>query len=165
MPEVVVDANVWRMVDGEATAMQSEEEKNCILACQEWLESFILGDDRLVIDSFATYRIMSEYRRNVRPGGVAESLLNELSGRLFHRIVLKEIVLDADGVAVLTAPFRLTHAKDRVYIAVAVQCEPYAPILNATDTDWEKDRELLFQQGLPVLELCPDYVRLILRQG
>lgn len=84
MSEVVVDTNVWVMVDEEVTDLKTEEEKECILACQHWLEEFIDSDDRLVVDDFSTYIIISEYRRNVRRGGVAESLLNELTGRLFR---------------------------------------------------------------------------------
>ena len=164
MSEVVVDTNVWVMVDEEATHMRAEEEKECILACQRWLETFISSDDRLVVDGFSTYAIISEYRRNVRPGGVAENLLNELTSRLFHRLILKEIQLDSNDFAILPEPFYLRHEKDRMFVAVAIQCEPFAPIYFATDTDWADEQTYLEEQGLIIHALCPDYIDERLRQ-
>lgn len=164
MSEVVVDTNVWVMVDKEVTELNTEEVRNCILACQRWLEKFIDGDDALVVDEFASYIILSEYRRNVRPGGVAENLLNELTGRLFHRLIQKAVQLDRNGYAILPAPFSLKHEKDRVFVAVAIQCDPFANIYFATDTDWAQDRANLEEQGLTIMALCPDYIRKRLRE-
>ena len=165
MSELVVDTNVWVMVDGDVTGMITADERECILACQSWLESFIRSHDRLAVDSFATHRILSEYRRNVRPGGIAESLLNELTGRLFHRLAEKEVQLDADGFAILPAPFHLTHAKDRIFVAVAIQCSPFATIFYATDTDWAADQAELQSLGLQIVGLCPSYIERRLREG
>ncbi len=165
MSEVVVDTNVWVMVDEAVSDLKSEEERDCILASQRLLEDFIDSDDRLVVDDYDTYVIISEYRRNVRPGGVAENLLNELTGRLFHRLVLKPIQLDQDGFAVLSAPYTLSHAKDRVFLAVAIRCVPLASIYFATDTDWAQDRANLEEQGLTIVALCPDYIRERLQDG
>ena len=158
MSEVVVDTNVWVKVDEVVSDTESDEEKQCIISCQQWLEKFITGDDRLVVDHYDTHSILTEYRNNVRPGGVAENLLNELTGRLFHRLVLKTIQVGSDGYAILPSPFHLTHHKDRVFVAVAIQCNPYAIVHNATDSDWAKDREFLIEQGLTIHELCPDYI-------
>ena len=165
MSEVVVDTNVWVKIDEEVKEMQSKEQQHCIIACQDWLENFIDGDDRLVVDSFATHSILSEYRNNVRSGGVAENLLNELTGRLFHRLELKNIHLDDDGSAILPAPFHLRHGKDRKFVAVAVQCKPFATIFNATDTDWTGDRAQLAEHGVVIHERCPTYIRQATRQN
>lgn len=165
MSEVVVDTNVWVKVDEEVLELNADEEKDCILACQRWLEDFIDSNDKLVVDGFASYVILSEYRRNVRPGGVAENLLNDLTGRLFHRLALKPIELDRNGYAILRAPFSLKHGKDRVFLAVAIQCEPYASIFFATDTDWAQDLANLEKQGLTIIALCPDYIRERLSEG
>ena len=165
MSEVVVDTNVWVMVDEAVTDLKSEQERDCILACQRWLEDFTDSDDRLVVDNYDTYVIISEYRRNVRPGGVAENLLNELTGRLLHRLVLKPIQLDQDGFAILPAPFTLSHAKDRVFLSVAIQCVPLASIYFATDTDWAEDQANLEEQGLTIIALCPDYIGERMRGG
>ena len=162
MSEVVVDTNVWVKVDEEVAEMETEEEKQCIIASQSWLEQFISSDDRLVVDSFATYAVMTEYRRNVRRGGVAENLLNELTGRLYGRLVEKKIELDKNGIAILPPPFHLSDPEDRKYVAVAVQCQPFATIYNATDADWAEDRKILTEHGLTIYELCPDYIEQIM---
>ena len=162
MSEVVVDTNVWVKVDEIVTEMKTAEERKCIESCQDWLEQFLSSDDRLVVDSFATYAIVTEYRRNVRPGGVAENLLNELTGRLFGRLVEKNIELDRNGIAILRPPFHLSDPEDRKFVAVAVQCQPFATIFNATDADWTQDRKTLTEHGLTINELCPDYIELIM---
>ena len=89
---------------------------------------------------------------------VAESLLNLLTGELFYRLELKNIQLDANGIALVPERFQFVHSKDRKFIAIAIQCKPYAPIYNATDTDWTKEREQLEAAGIFVEELCPDYI-------
>ena len=147
------------MVDKTVTELGANEDGDCVRACQMWLEEFILGDDRLVVDSFKTYLIISEYRNNVVRGGVAENLLNLLASTLFSRILQQHIELDANGFARLPEPFSLTHGKDRKFVAVAIQCDPYASILNATDTDWGKEDNLLREHGLTVRELCPEYIK------
>ncbi len=162
MSEVVVDTNVWVKVDEVVAETETDEEKQCIISCQQWLEQFIAGEDSLVVDSYDTHAILTEYRNNVRPGGVAENLLNELTGRLFHRLVLKAIQLDLDDFAILPPTFDLTHGKDRKFVAVATQCEPYAPIYNATDSDWAMDKDSLTEHGLTIHELCPDYIAQLL---
>ncbi len=165
MSELVVDTNVWVKVDEVVTETETEEEKQCIVACQQWLEEFINGEDRLVVDSYITHSILKEYRNNVRPGGVAENLLNDLTGRLLHRLALKAIHFDANGFAVLPPPFHFAHGKDRKFVAVAIQCDPYAPIYNATDTDRAKERVHLEFHGLTIHELCLDYVQRRLDEG
>ena len=158
MTELVLDTNVLVMVDIQAHEMDSEEQRACATVCYDWLEQFRNGNERLIIDSYSTYAILTEYRNRVRPGGVAESLLNLLTGELFYRLELKNIQLDANGIALVPERFQFVHSKDRKFIAVAIQCKPYAPIYNATDTDWTKEREQLEAAGIFVEELCPDYI-------
>jgi hypothetical protein len=47
---------------------------------------------------------------------------------------------------------------DRKLVAVALAHNPTPPIVDATDSDWEKIRQLLLDVGLMVHELCPDYI-------
>ena len=44
---------------------------------------------------------------------------------------------------------------DRKFLAVAVVAR--APILNATDSDWNENAGLLDSLGVTVVQLCPDY--------
>ncbi|MCY4071047.1 MAG: hypothetical protein OXG60_07090 [Chloroflexi bacterium] len=158
MSDIVVDTNVWVMVDKKVSELEENEDRNCVRSCQVWLERFIIGEDRLVVDSFNTYAIISEYRRNVMPGGIAENLLNELVTVLFDRLLQLEIQLDENGYAELPNQLMSLHGKDRKFVAVAIQCVPYAPIVNATDTDWAQEKQQLADTGVTVQELCPEYI-------
>ena len=158
MSDIVVDTNVWVMVDKLIGEVDTEQEKDCIGACADWLRQFIQGEDRLVVDS--TYKVLSEYRRNVKKGGIAENLLNQLTNRLFHRLVQKPIKFDVNGHAILPADIAFADPEDRKFIALAIQFHPYAPIYNATDTDWSEAVNRLAERGLTIYELCPDYIQL-----
>lgn len=158
MSDIVVDTNVWVMVDKNVSELEENEDRNCVRSCQAWLERFIIGQDRLVVDSFNTYAIISEYRRNVKSGGIAENLLNQLVTVLFDRLLQIEIQLDENGYAALPNQFMSLHGKDRKFVAVAIQCIPYAPIVNATDTDWAQEKQQLADNGITVHELCPEYI-------
>ena len=159
MSDIVVDTNVWVMVDKLVTVVEEDDVKTCVRACQLWLEEFISGDDRLVVDSYSTHTIISEYRSNVKRGGVAENLLNQLTNQLLYRLVQKDVRLDDDGFAELPGSLSLRHGKDRKFVAVAIQCDPIAPIYNATDTDWAKEESQLRDYGLTIHELCPEYIQ------
>lgn len=156
MSEVVVDTNVWVKVDEVVAETETDEEKQCITSCQQWLEQFVSGDDFLVLDSFATWEIMNEYRKNVRGGGVAESILNRLSSSMFHRLVLKDIDLDLHKIAIVPSPLDQIHKNDRKFVAVAIECEPFATICHATDRGWVAHQQLLEENGLTILGLCPE---------
>ena len=159
MSEVVVDTNVWVKVDEEVLDLTAVGEKDCILACQRWLEEFIDSDDRW---SLMTMRLISSFRSTAEmfvPAASPRICLTSSRGVYFHRLVQKTVQLDRDGNAILPAPFSLTHEKDRVFVAVAIQCEPYASIFFATDTDWAQDMASLEQRGLTIIALCPDYIR------
>ena len=160
MADIVVDTNVWVMVDKSIGEVDTEQEKDCIGACADWLQQFIQGEDQLAVDSFVTYRVLSEYRRNVKKGGIAESLLNQLTSHLFHRLVQVQIEFDVNGHAILPADIAFADPEDRKFIALAMQFHPYAPIYNATDTDWSEAVNRLAERGLTIYELCPDYIQL-----
>lgn len=159
MSDIVVDTNVWVMVDKDVSELEESEDRNCVRSCQVWLERFIIGEDRLVVDSFNTYAIISEYRRNVKRGGIPENLLNQLVTVLFDRLIQIDIRFDDDGFAELPEQLMSLHGKDRKFVAVAIECDPYAPILNATDTDWAQEKQLLADNEVTIIELCPEYIK------
>lgn len=156
MSEVVVDTNVWVKVDEVVAETETDAEKQCVISCQEWLEHFIHSDDRLVVDNYDTHEILSEYRNNVRRGGVAESILNRLSSIMFHRLVLKDIDFDQDKIAIVPSTLDQIHKNDRKFVAVAIECEPFATICHATDRGWVVHQQLLEEYGLTILGLCPE---------
>lgn len=141
MSNIVIDANVWAMADRLITEELPIEEENCIKACRDWLERFVDGDECLVVDW--QYAIISEYRRNISANGFAEQLLNRLESVSRSRFASFVLEIDKNNHAILPEGFVLDNPSDRKYVAAAVQSDPYAPIYNATDTDWAIEREQL----------------------
>ena len=154
MSDIVVDTNVWAMADRLIVEGLPKEEENCIRACRDWLERFVRSEDRLIVDW--TYRIILEYRRNISDGGFAEQELNKLETQSGKRFVGQQIEFDDHGHAILPPQIAFHDPTDRKFIALAMQFNPYAPIYNATDTDWTKEK--LAERGFAIYELCPDYI-------
>ena len=158
MSDIVIDANVWVLAD-RITSINAEipaVEADCIQACYRWIQEFLASGDRLVVDR--SYRIFREYRNNISKGGLAEQELNRLESILMERLVFVDIEFDRDGHAIVPAEVMIQDESDRKFIAVAIALEPYAPIYNATETDWAEEQERLSQFGLSIHELCPDYI-------
>jgi hypothetical protein len=156
--DYVVDTNVWVMVDKVQDIGQlSLTEIDCIDACRNWLRAFAENDDRLVVD--ASYRILREYRRAISQQGRARTLLDQFETQPRNRLLEIEITFDEDGYAVLPSVLLIHDEDDRKFVAVALGCTPRPPIINATDTDWTIDREMLDKGGIEIRELCPDYVQ------
>ncbi len=157
MSDIVIDANVWAMADRTITEGLPIEEEDCIKACREWLEQFVDGDDRLVVDW--EYAIISEYRRNISDNGFAVQVLNRLESASRLRFTGVIVDVDRDRHAILPEGLTIEDPADRKYVAAAMQCDPLAPIYNATDTDWSKEREQLAGLGISLFELCEDYIQ------
>lgn len=157
MTDVVVDTNVWAMVDKTIADVSTIEELDCIEACKNWLKLFTESDDRLAIDWM--YKILAEYRGQIKKGGLAEQLLNRLEAQPRDRLVELEIEFDENGYAILPDDIEFHDRNDRKFIAVAIQFDPYAPIYNATDTDWAKEKPSLIEHGFTIHELCDDYIQ------
>lgn len=136
--------------------MDNVEEKTCALACVEWGSSFSKGSEQLAVD--IGWKIISEYRENIQRGGLAERYLNEFFSHPWERIVFVKIEYDKDGHAILPHPTLIADPSDRKFVAVALHFHPPALIVNATDTDWEKERDKLTAAGITVQELCPEYI-------
>ncbi len=156
MTDFVLDANVWVMADRRITHELPREERDCIKACRDWLETFVQGKDRLVVDW--DYEIISEYRRNISQSGFAELHLNRIESESISRFVRVNLDRDSNMHAVLPNGLTLDDPSDRKYVAAAVQLMPFAPIYNAADTDWAKERAQLEDYGLTIHELCPELI-------
>lgn len=160
MSDIVIDANVWAMADRQITEELPIEEEKCIKACRDWLENFVVGDDRLVVDW--QYAIISEYRRNISSNGFSEQLLNKLESVSRTRFTGVTLEVDRDNHAILPQGLTLDDPSDRKFVAAAIRCDPHALIYNAADTDWSMAGEQLSRHGLIVHELCPDYIAQLL---
>jgi predicted nucleic acid-binding protein len=151
----VVDTNVWVMIDKIPPA--SEAERQCVLACVKWGKAFNEGTDDHKIAVDMAHKILNEYRANIKKGGLAEQYLNKVLSQPITRLAFVEIVFDAHGHAVVLDNL-ISDPKDRKWVAVALKFDPPLPILNATDTDWIKDKAKLAQANIEVKELCGVYI-------
>ena len=161
MTDFVVDTNIWAMASKSAAEMTNDELK-CSEICIEWLKIFVSSDDRLIVD--LTYRILTEYRANITKGSLAEQYLNQLQSRPLDRFVYMQVEFDDNDYAILPEHITFDDEDDRKFIAVAIQFDPYAPIYNATDTDWAEEKESLINQGFTIHELCEDYIQVKLKK-
>lgn len=157
MAEFVIDTNVWIMIDRSIAEVESTEELDCIEAARDWLRNFITSSDHLALDN--QYLILREYRTNIAQGRLAEQYLNQLEAQPRHRLIEMPIQLDENGHAILPANITFADPSDRKFIAVAMQFKPYAPIINATDTDWHKEASTLSELGIVIEELCDTYLQ------
>lgn len=151
----VVDTNVWVNID--KLPPDSEAERKCVLACIQWGKAFNHGtnDDQLAVD--ITWEIMKEYRRNIKPGRLAERYLNTILSQATTRLKLVEIRFDQNGDAILPDGVTMDRS-DRKFAAVSLAFQPPAPIVNATDTDWSESKAKLNEKGIHIHELCSEYI-------
>lgn len=161
---VVIDANVWGVVNRlrDIGNIESAIEIDCIQRCRDWLREFVNSENKLALD--LSHTILTEYRDNVTDqGGLARQLLNNLQSNHLNRLEYVSIKFDENGDAILPDNITFHDRSDRKFIAVAIQFDPYAPIYNATDTDWAKEKTKLESMGLMIQELCLDYIILRLK--
>ncbi|MDE2634731.1 MAG: hypothetical protein OXI30_00080 [Chloroflexota bacterium] len=156
MPEVVVDTNVWATAGKTITEVETLEEADCIEHCADWIVEFLDGGYKLLVDSLG--KVIEEYNYYILPGRFPESELNRLYSELWGRLEYVDIEFDNSGSAVLPAAISFHDPADRKFVALALARDPYAPIYNAADTDWAKEREKLAEHGLTIYEICPDYI-------
>ncbi len=153
MPDFVVDANVWATASKTIEESSSEELK-CLKSCLDWLRIFTQGPDSLVVD--AHYRILNEYRENIRKGSLPEQWLNAFESKQRLRAVLVEFEVGDRETAILPDGVIIPDRNDRKFVAASLACSPHVPIVNATDSDWQQVLEVLTRLGIDLIELCPD---------
>lgn len=152
----IVDTNVWANMDN--LPPKNALEAQCLLACLDWGKAFSEGDERHKLAVDIGWKILNEYRGQIKQGGLAERYLNEILSQPITRLILRQIEYDENGHAILEDETLMTDPSDRKFVAVALTFNPPVPIVNSTDTDWAKDKAQLDEAGIPVLELCPDYI-------
>lgn len=163
MPAFVVDTNVWIMANAQNdfSQLKTIEELTRADACLTWLKEFLDSEDKsLAVDQH--YIILSQYRNNLPDGSVAAMFLNQLQlTNDATRISYVNIKLDDTGQPVVPDILREStfDRADYVFVAVSLTHPARPPVVNATDSDWEKDRAVLQRIGVVVEELCPQLYR------
>ena len=151
--DVVVDCNVAVVANGRDT----HANRDCQLACISKLER-VVKRHRVVLDEGGL--IFEEYQRRLDFSGgprTGDIFFKHLFNHQYSRKRVSRVKItpaDADRGFMELPPNRLDPA-DRKFLAVAVVAQ--APILNATDSDWNENAGLLDNLGVTAVQLCPEY--------
>ncbi|EIU6778005.1 hypothetical protein L5155_004594 [Vibrio parahaemolyticus] len=148
----VIDSNVAIVANGNSP----QASISCELACVELLESC----EHLSICLDETNLIMDEYAKHLSYAGspgVGDMFFKYLHDNQYARknIELVEITQIADenrGFEEL--PENRFDPSDRKFLATAVVGG--ADVVNATDSDWAEQQELMNQLNITVQQLCLD---------
>lgn len=75
---------------------------------------------------------------------------NQYADEFVRRVVIEPVDDETRGYSCL--PENALKAGDRAVLAIAVAAR--ASVVNATDSDWEEQRELTDGLSVPVIQLC-----------
>ena len=146
-----MDTNVPVVANGRDTHADESCQISCIAAILEiQLRRTVVLDDR--------DEVFSEYERYLDYSGepgVGDEFFRYLYDHRYtgSRVRLVPITRsDDDGRGFEELPRNSLDPSDRKFLALAVTAA--APILNATDSDWEEQRALLDRLSVVVEQLC-----------
>ena len=150
---LVIDTNVAISANGKNTHASFA----CQLSCIEALQT--CKNLNIAIDK--TGLIMEEYKRHLSHAGqpgVGDMFFkylhdNQHAENKIHSVC---ITLSSDtGRGFEELPINLLDSSDRKFLATAVVAQ--ATIVNATDSDWAEQSELLETLHIEIKQLCPEH--------
>jgi predicted nucleic acid-binding protein len=148
----VIDSNVAIVANGHSPQASID----CELACVELLERC----EHLLICLDQTSLIMDEYAKHLSYAGnpgVGDKFFkylhdNQYAEKNIELVTINQVADDQRGFAEL--PKNNFDPSDRKFLATAVSAG--AHVVNATDSDWAEQQELMNQLNITVQQLCPD---------
>jgi len=160
MPKAIIDTNVPKTANGES----EQASKSCVRACVENLQAFqdTQNNGTLIIDD--GYRIIREYRGQLREDGqpgpgdyflywVLQNFKNPQVCEI-HTIT-PDPTIDGNFLEFPPDPaLAKFDFSDRKFAALAAKTGEV--VWNAVDSDWWCFRIPLEQNGVRILFLCPD---------
>lgn len=155
--KAVVDTNVAIAANGRDTHASLE----CQYECIELLQKLTADEGRHQIYLDDGERILSEYRAYLchrGEPGVGDSFYRFLHDHMYSenrvRLVAVTPVEDETRDFAELPPNELDMS-DRKFLAVAVIAK--ATVVNAVDTDWYEQAELIAGLGVKVKQVCPEH--------
>lgn len=151
---VVVDTNVLVVANGRETNVSL----HCQLAC---VEALTAARDRQIVHVDTLGRLLSEYQTYTNfsgSPGVGDMFFRYLFDNQYLEDSVRRVSITPsdDGTrGYVELPANALKAGDRVVLATAVQAA--ATVVNATDSDWVEQANLLATLEVPVDQVCPDY--------
>ena len=155
MKSVVVDSNVAVVANGRNV----HADEDCQLACISELEQ-VVKRHRITVDKEDL--IFEEYKNHLNFSGgpgTGDMFFKHLFDHQYNpkRVSRVNITESGGDRGFAELPPNRLDPSDRKFLAVAVVGQ--APILNATDSDWYENCDLLRGLGVEVIQLCPEYAR------
>lgn len=159
MTRVVVDTNVLLVAEQTTCRdIRTPADLACQASCSRKLHRLLRERAGICLDY--DFQILGEYRRQLLEGRSDRgpgsefciAVMNGAHSRDTHWVGITPSD-ETRGFEELP-PNRLDPS-DRKFLAVAVKAG--ATILNATDSDWDEQRLLLEQVGVPLEQLCPQH--------
>lgn len=149
---VVVDTNVPIVANGRDTNVDEPCQLCCVTKIQEIRScgTVILDDRNLILDEYAN-RLNFSGEPGVGDAFFKYVFDHSYSGSRVLRVSITATSDDQRGFEEL--PKNDLDRSDRKFLAAAVVAN--APILNATDSDWDEQRTLLDRLSVTVEQLCP----------
>ncbi|RIW00277.1 hypothetical protein DS957_027355 [Vibrio harveyi] len=148
----VIDSNVAIVANGSSPQASID----CELACIELLErcehlSICLDQTSLIMDEYAKHL---NYAGSPGVGDMFFKYLhdNQYAGKNIELVTITPILAENRGFEEL--PENRFDPSDRKFLATAVSGG--AQVVNATDSDWVEQQELMNQLNITVQQLCPD---------
>ena len=154
MMTFVVDTNVAIVANGCGTHAGTQ----CQLTCMQRLNSLVAGetvaidDGNLILDEYKSHLNLSG-RLGVGDAFIKHVFDNLYQGKRVRRVTVTPTEDDQQGFEELRE--NTFDRSDRKFLAVAVAAG--AVVLNATDSDWEEQKELTDRLGVEVTQLCPQH--------
>ena len=156
MSVFVVDTNVAVAANGRDT----HADEDCRRTCVNRLEA-VIRDGIVAVDAGGS--ILDEYAGRLDwsgAPGVGDAFFkhvfnHQYSGQRVLRVTVTPTVDDRRGFEEL--PENSFDPSDRKFLAVAVVAD--APVVNATDSDWRENDDLIASLGVEVHELCPHLLK------
>lgn len=153
----VIDTNVCISANGRDTHASS----NCQLKCIEFLQEICSQKSRSRVfldergDILAQYRGYLNFTGSPGVGDLFYKYLhdNVWSNKNVHVVGLTPA--EDEGKSFEELPLNNLDRSDRVFLAVAVAAG--AAVVNALDTDWHKEAELLDDLNVAIIQVCPEH--------
>lgn len=157
MSDYVVETNVAISANNRNT----HATKSCSLSCLLMLRE-ITETGRIVVDAMGL--VFDEYRKHLNfsgQPGTGDLFFKHLFNHQYNsdRVVRVTITPDDEDKGFAELPTNKFDPSDRKLLACAVVSG--APVVNATDSDWHENQELMTALGVNVVQLCPDHSKKI----
>lgn len=154
MVDRLIDTNV--LIVASATSGLDRQYEDVPVSIDEvatvftWVNSFRTDPDSdMVLDE--AFKIYDEYRNKLTDQHFGLQVVHDKMARL--RTV--SVDYDGNGYGIVPAELGPIDNSDKKFVAAALNDPTSIHIVNATDSDWHEQRELLRAHGIIVEELLP----------